>query len=494
MTNDHLKVLLIDDQWARPEEPIFRERYGRLPFDWCYATAEEHPGVYSVSQGLNAIRENSPAVILLDLRFNEQDHLGIDILEAIRSEYPTLPVLIFTSVSTEEQRELMIRCIELGANEYIEKSTTAKRLESVVSMYGESRTESVLWGNSTSVRQLRATLARVSFSGSTNVLIQGESGTGKELVASTVHRLGMRRASPFVAKNCAHCDSQLLESELFGHARGSYTGAIRDRKGLFEEADHGTLFLDEVADIPTELQAKLLRVLESRSFRRTGENQEIQSDFQLICATNRPLDELVDKGTLRSDFYYRVAGLTIQVPPLRQRGGDILMLAELFLRRLRDRGAAGYPGQFFSKDSQQYMLSHSWPGNVRELRNFVERSLILSTNHEINVPSAAGIAPRGVDPTDVVPDFTSMPATDSEWAKTRIRTELEMCLKAKSLVQTYKGTRWRAEFMRLMYPQCRASNAKGLSDLVKRLTQGPWGYPRWEDDVELRDLINELMR
>lgn len=488
------QILLIDDQWAHPDEPLFRERYGRLPFEWRYTTAQDVTGEFSAQAALKAVQTYSPAAILLDIMFGEQERLGIEILEALRTQYPLLPILMFTDVTTDEQREVMIRCIEVGANEYIDKSTPPVKLEEIASLYTGSGADTVLWGNSAPMRQLRASLARVSFSGSTSVLIQGESGTGKELVASTVYRLGTRRTGAFVAKNCAHSDSQLLESELFGHTRGSFTGAVRDRKGLIEEAHGGVLFLDEIADITQELQAKLLRVLEVRSFRRLGENAERSSDFQLLCATNRSPDDLVNSGRLRADFFYRIAGLTIQVPPLRQRLDDIPVLADLFLRRLKERGAGGYPGESFSPAALREMMTYLWPGNVRELRNFVERNLILSTDRTIEVSTPARNQPGLGTAEPAAAKRSELPSDPVDWPRQRLRAELEMCLKAKALVQSYKGSQWRAEFMRLMYPECKAANAKGLADVVKRLTRGPWGDPRWTDDPEIRRMIEEFTK
>ena len=484
-------VLLIDDQWGRPDDPMIPDRYGHLAFDWRFESAEGESGCYSAAKALAAVKQHRPDVVLLDIMFGMEARLGVEILEKIRGAFPLLPVIMFTNLESGENRELVIRCMELGANEYLEKTPPASQMDAVLHVYTSNSSDRALYGNSFGIRQLRAAIARISFSGAASILIHGESGTGKELVAAALHRQGARRSGPFVAKNCAHSESQLLDSELFGHSKGAFTGAAGERKGLLEDVNGGVLFLDEVADIPLELQAKLLRVLETRSFRPLGRNAEVASDFQLVCATNQPPDLLEKTGRLRSDFYYRIAGITVAVPPLRQRAEDLPILAELFLRRFKERGGAGYPGDEFSTDSMRRMRRYDWPGNVRELRNLVERSLIFSRDcvmevEELGTPRALQSATGSAE--------TQLPEDPVGWPRSRIVSELRACLEAKQRIQQYKGDQWKAEFMRLMYPECRAANAKGFTDLVKRLTQGPWGDPRWRDDPQLNQMLSELIR
>lgn len=483
-------VLVIDDQWGRPNDPMILEQYGSLHFQWDFESAETRPGYYMVEKALRAVREKAPDVVLLDISFGEDEpRLGVEILEKIRREFPLLPIIMFTSLDSSENRELVIQCMEIGANEYLEKTPSPSQMQTVLRVFTGSFSDQAIYGNSPAIRQLRASTARISFSGTANILIYGESGTGKELVAAALHRQGTRSDKPFIAKNCAYSDSQLLESELFGHSKGAFTGAVNGRRGLLEEANGGVLFLDEVADIPIELQAKLLRVLETRSFRRLGENLEIHSDFQLVCATNRAPDFLERAGRIRSDFYYRIAGITIPVPPLRERIEDVPILADLFLRRFKERGGAGYPGETFSPASLQILKQYSWPGNVRELRNVIERSLILSQDRVIQVEALGKASLPDFGEAKV---FSSLPDNSGSWSRARLLSEIKMCLEAKRRVQVYKGEQWRAELMRLMYPECKAANAKGFKDLVRRLTQGPWGEPRWEEDPEFKSLITEL--
>jgi DNA-binding NtrC family response regulator len=206
-----------------------------------------------------------------------------------------------------------------------------------------------------------------------SVLVVGESGTGKELVARDLHRLSNRQDQPMVALNCASVSESLAESELFGHEKGSFTGASARKLGLVDLADGGTLFLDEIGDLDQSLQAKLLRTLESRSFRRVGGTKELQTDFRLVSATNRPLPELVGEGAFRGDLYYRINAIVLELPPLRDRSGDILLLAKHFLQEMKP-GEASWT---FAPDAKELLEAYTWPGNVRELRNVVERAALL---------------------------------------------------------------------------------------------------------------------
>ncbi len=477
------------------------ERYGRLPFEWLLESASDDSGQHSVAIALNRVKrevENNLAAILLDVNFGRSgERLGVDILRAIRAELPTLPVLMFTSLESDAHRELVVRCMELGANEYVEKVPSPTQMHEILSVYTDPSLDQALYGNSGPIRLLRAKIARVAFSGETSIVVVGESGTGKELVARALHRQGPRKQGPFVAKNCAHSDLQLLDSELFGHERGAFTGAITQRKGLLEEANNGVLFLDEIADMPLALQAKLLRVLETRSFRRVGGVRDLESRFQLICATNQSPEELIRVGRFREDFYFRISTMTLHVPPLREREEDVPILAELFLKRFRDHGGASYPGERFAPRFMARLQQHVWPGNVRELRNVIERAVILSRtplidSDDLTLSGGAkelGNGARGRRATDV-----RLPSDPVDWPRTRLLSELRLAVEVRSRVQAYKGQQWKAEFMRLMYPECKAASAKGFDDLIRRLTQGPWGYSRWQEDGELAELLAALRR
>jgi len=232
----------------------------------------------------------------------------------------------------------------------------------------------MLYGSSAPMEQLYEKMTRVAITDAT-VLLVGESGTGKELIAQTIHRRSLRREENFIAVNCGAIPPHLIEATLFGHEKGSFTGAARQQIGYFEHATRGTLFLDEITEMPTDMQVKLLRVLESGAFMRVGGDTEVRIDVRLIAATNRELDNAVRAGSLRSDLMYRLAVFPIRVPPLRERNGDIELLAEHFLQ---EQNTAHGTHKSFSRRTTEILRSLPWPGNVRELRNVVLRAYILS--------------------------------------------------------------------------------------------------------------------
>jgi DNA-binding NtrC family response regulator len=255
-----------------------------------------------------------------------------------------------------------------------------------------------LYGASESMQKLFKLIERVAPT-QANVLIAGESGTGKELVASSIHKIsgddGQTEARPFIALNCGAISPQLIEAELFGHERGSFTGAVRLHKGCFERADGGTLFLDEVTEMPLEMQVKLLRVLETGHLSRVGGDHEIEVNVRVIAATNRDPHEAVENGMLRSDLFYRLAVFPIDVPPLRERRDDIDLLANLFLGNLNKEAGTN---KIFSRGSRRFMSEYRWPGNVRELKNLVHRAFILA-DRELDV---TGIIPPSRPPASTV--------------------------------------------------------------------------------------------
>jgi DNA-binding NtrC family response regulator len=250
-----------------------------------------------------------------------------------------------------------------------------------------------LIGNSNGMQRVRDLIGRVAPTDST-VLICGESGCGKELVAESVHIMSPRALKPFVAINCAAIPATLIEAELFGHERGSFTGALRTREGVFERASGGTLLLDEITEMPLELQSRLLRVLETKRLSRVGGSSDLDVDVRVIASTNRNPAQAFEEGRLREDIYYRLAVVTVQLPPLRERGDDILLLAEFFLSELNLRNGTH---KRLSDDLRARFLRHDWPGNVRELRNAVERAYILCDGElqlsEQEMPSLRNPAP-----------------------------------------------------------------------------------------------------
>jgi two-component system nitrogen regulation response regulator NtrX len=262
--------------------------------------------------------------------------------------------------------------------------------------------EDLLIGESEPMKKLGAQIRSAAPSNS-RVLISGENGSGKEIVARTLHRQSLRGDQPFVDVNCAAIPEELIESELFGHRKGAFTGAIEDRKGKFELADGGTLFLDEVGDMSLKTQAKVLRVLQEQTFQRVGAQQSIQVDVRVIAATNKNLEAEIGAGHFRSDLYYRLNVIPIEVPPLRVRGNDVVLLAEHFLRRFAAETRA--PKKRLSAGAATKLKSYHWPGNVRELRNVIERLAILLPHDTIAAedvqlgPPADGAAPIGANLT-----------------------------------------------------------------------------------------------
>jgi two-component system response regulator PilR (NtrC family) len=237
-------------------------------------------------------------------------------------------------------------------------------------------------GKSSQVDALKKMILRVAPS-KTSVLITGESGTGKELVARAIHELSPVVDGPFIAVNCGAIPETLIESELFGHKKGSFTGAINDKPGLFEAADGGTLFLDEIGELPLTMQVKLLRALQDRAIRRVGGNETIKIDVRIVSATNRNLEEAAKKGTFREDLFYRLNVIMLETPPLRERTGDIEELATIFLNKFNDKQKRGLEG--FTPEALAIILTHRWPGNVRELENVMERVVTLETGKKIQV-------------------------------------------------------------------------------------------------------------
>ena len=366
--------------------------------------------VVSVPDGrsaLLALRDGVFDVALLDLSMPGLD--GIEVLQAI-GEDPSRPQVIF--VSGTGTIATATRAMKLGAYDFVEKPvdpprlqalvfkaaqarraiTKSERLEAVVAR-GAGATEIVTADRG--MARAMTLVARVANS-DVSVLVTGESGTGKELIARELHRLSTRHTEPLVTLNCAAVSENLAESELFGHEKGAFTGAASKKIGLVELADGGTLFLDEIGDLSPPLQAKLLRVLESKHFRRVGGIKEFPTDFRLVSATNRPLQKLVDAGSFRGDLFYRINAVVLELPPLRERVGDIGILARHFLASHRRAGAEPWS---IAADALALLESYSWPGNVRELRNVIERAALLARGSSIDVSDLGGALSDGAPPS-----------------------------------------------------------------------------------------------
>jgi DNA-binding NtrC family response regulator len=318
---------------------------------------------------------------------------GLDALARIKQLQPTLPVIVMTGQSTTNTA---IEATKRGAFDYQLKpfepaemlQTIAKALEAARLMKGhlalgpetiEPSTDAIV-GQSSPMQQLYKAIGRVAQTDAT-VLIRGESGTGKELVARAIYEHSVRRHSPLVVINCAAIPETLLESELFGYEPGAFTGAVTRRIGKFEQADGGSIFLDEIGDIPLMVQAKILRVLQDRTFQRLGGNETIQADVRVLCATNRDLEKSIAAGDFRDDLYHRLNVVTIHVPPLRERRDDIPCLVDYFLAR--SSRAAHVERPPLAPDALESLMKYSWPGNVRELEHLVQRLIIFSGGYTI---------------------------------------------------------------------------------------------------------------
>jgi two-component system response regulator PilR (NtrC family) len=322
---------------------------------------------------------------LTDMRLPDGD--GLELVEWIQQEAPTTPVAVITAHGSVETA---VRALKLGAFDFVSKPLDLNDLRKLVTtalkLKGGSEQQLAsgdrLIGRSEPMAALRRMITKVARS-QAPVHISGESGTGKELVARMIHESGPRSDGPFVAVNCGAVPTELMESEFFGHRKGSFTGAVTDKTGLVETAEGGTLFLDEVADLPLNMQVKLLRVIQEKSIRPVGENNERPVDVRILSATHRNLAELVESGSFREDLYYRINVIELAVPPLRERGEDILLLAKTILARNAGAGDGAIPRM--TAAAQAALLAYSFPGNVRELENILERAQTLCSNGLIDV-------------------------------------------------------------------------------------------------------------
>ena len=324
-----------------------------------------------------------------DLCFTDMklpDGSGLDLVEWMQDQTPNTPVAVITAHGNVETA---VRALKAGAFDFVSKPldldglrkmvTTALRLRSDRTA-GDGAHGANLIGDSTAMQTVRELVAKVARS-QAPVHICGESGTGKELVAAMIHESGPRHDGPFVPVNCGAIPNELMESEFFGHKKGSFTGAVADKPGLFQSAEGGTLFLDEVAELPLHMQVKLLRVIQEKSVRPVGSEREVAVDVRILSSTHRILAELVASGEFREDLFYRIHVIELHVPPLRDRDGDILQLSSFILARLADQ--MNLPLPTLDAGAESALLAHQFPGNVRELENLLERALTLSSGGTI---------------------------------------------------------------------------------------------------------------
>jgi two-component system, NtrC family, response regulator HydG len=379
------RLLIVED------EPNARRALGEV-----FRPAHEVVLAEDYETALEVLRNESVDLVLTDVVLpGGRD--GMDLLPEVRRLHPRTPVVVMTAYGTIEKAK---RAMREGAYDFLEKPLDLPRLRLVVdsalraregseasatvreALAREGTWRKAFVGESPSIREVFRTVAKVAPTNAT-VLLLGESGTGKELVAEAVHEASARSRGPFVKVNCAALPEGLLESELFGHVKGSFTGAVGDRRGRFEAADRGTLLLDEIGEIPLHTQVKLLRALQAREIERVGDNRPVRVDVRVLAATNADLDGLVRKGRFREDLYFRLKVVSIRLPPLRERRSDIPLLAEHFRRIHSERHARPTTG--FSAAAKRLLASYDYPGNVRELENIVEAAVVLTEAPEIGV-------------------------------------------------------------------------------------------------------------
>lgn len=375
------RVLIIDD------EPDIRELLEitllRMGLDTLTAG--------NVDEALDLIRAHQPNLCLTDMRL--PDGSGIDIVRFLQKEYPHIPVAVITAYGS---MDAAVEALKAGAYDFVSKPVDLPKLRDLIqtalqltsadrqqkaSHSSESGEESRILGSSAAMQTLKSTIGKLARS-QAPVYIHGESGSGKELVAHEIHLQSPRHKSPFIPVNCGAIPESLMESEFFGHKKGSFTGAVSDKQGLFQAAHKGTLFLDEVADLPLTMQVKLLRAIQERAVKQVGGLEETPVDVRILSATHKSLEHEVAAGNFRQDLYYRLNVIKLKVPPLRDRQDDIQLLADFFLKKIAERWQM--PPIKLSRYAREALQAYNFPGNVRELENILERASTLCENNTIH--------------------------------------------------------------------------------------------------------------
>jgi two-component system response regulator AtoC len=453
MVIDMTRSILIVDDDARIRASLSE---ALIADNWSVSVAD------SGEAGLNAVAEDRPDVVLADIRMPGMN--GIELLRRLRSRSQDVDVLLMTAFNDLPTVAVAMRD---GAADFLVKPIGLRRLRRVLERVVEDREARRRVRSGTrkqqSLRSPRRSLVGADprmveifklvgqvAANRTNVVIRGESGTGKELIARAIHAASPFSAEPFVAVNCTALPAGLLESELFGHVRGAFTGATSDRKGRFEMAGRGSLFLDEIGDTPVELQAKLLRVLQEHEYFPVGGDRAKRTEARVIAATHRNLEERVESGSFRADLYYRLRVIEIRVPPLRERLNDLPLLAEHLIRKVAD--ATAKPGLVLAPESMRILMMHDWPGNVRELENCLTRAAVAASGSVIR-PEHFDLGSEDEEPPHV--------ATLDEAEREHLARVLEVTSAKKALA---------ARLLEISRPRLdRLIERHQLGDLVDRL-------------------------
>jgi len=426
--NERERILVIDDE----EDMLVN--CGRMLTRFGYEPLTATDG----TAGLEILQRERPALVLTDLRMPGMD--GMEVVRAAKAADPNVIVIMTTAFATLESA---VEAIKEGAYDYLTKPFTADQLRLIIDraltqrrlqeenqrlrqqLQQTYRFENII-GRSMAMTEVYEVIKKVA-SSEANILILGESGTGKELIARCLHANSRRAEKPFIPVDLASLPENLLESELFGHERGAFTGAHATRAGLFEAAQGGTVFLDEIGELSPNLQAKLLRVLQEREVRRVGGNRVIEVDVRVISATNRDVHAAVGKGTFREDLYYRLNVISIPLPPLRERKGDVPLIAYHYLQKYA--AASGKEIHGIAPAALDLLEAYHWPGNVRELQNVIERAAVLTDGDQIR-PQDLPDHLRA-HPTPETPSLKDLPlkAAKAEWARSFERTYLQDLLR-----------------------------------------------------------------
>lgn len=412
----------------------------------------------SGEDALRILQEETPDLMLLDVQLPGMN--GMEVLEKVKELEEDVIVIMVTALGV---LETAVKAMRLGAYDYINKPFNLDELAIVIKKALETRElkrevahlravqpkrfsiDSIV-GESPDLQHVLTMVRKIAQSDAGTVLIQGESGTGKELIAKSIHYEGGRADKPFMAINCAAVPETLLESELMGHEKGAFTDAKSQKKGLFEMANGGTVFLDEIGDMPMAIQAKLLRVLEDRAFRRVGGTKDIHVDIRIVSATNRDLLQAIEEKTFRNDLYYRLQVIPIFLPPLRERRSDILLLARSFIASFNSE--FGKNVKQISPEAEKVLVEYDWPGNIRELRNVIERAVILENDETMELehlprelvsrsaPSGGGsplefaLPPDGIDIEDVERELIRQALETSDGNQSKAAKKLNLGIDA----------------------------------------------------------------